>query len=100
MSHYQQPTPDDKDPVLWKIAQKRAGFKKHAIVYAIVNIFLWVQWFLIENEIYNGRGNIYPWPIWTTLGWGVGLAFHFASAYVFSQTDSTEREYQKLKNKQ
>jgi len=100
MSHYQQSTPDDKDPVLWRIAQKRAGFKKHAIVYVIVNIFLWAQWFFMGNEIYSSSGYIYPWPIWTTLGWGIGLAFHFAGAYVLSKIDSTEREYQKLKNKQ
>jgi hypothetical protein len=42
----------------------------------------------------------YPWPIWTTLGWGIGLAFHFAGAYIFPRANSVESEYQKLKDQQ
>jgi hypothetical protein len=100
MSHHQQPAQEGKDPVLWEIAQKRASFKYHAIVYVIVNIFLWALWFITTNEDYSGNGKNYPWPVWTTLGWGIGVAFHFAGAYVFPKINSTEREYQKLKNKQ
>jgi hypothetical protein len=105
MSHYQQPVPEGKDPVLWEIAQKRASFKTHAISYIIVNIFLWCLWFFTGNQhsgldIGKWSTNQYPWPIWTTLGWGIGLAFHFAGAYVFPKINSTESEYQKLKNKQ
>jgi 2TM domain len=96
MQDYQQ-QPAGKDPELWELAKKRAGFKRHFIVYAIVNVFLWVMWF------YSGRHfhqNLYvPWPMWTTLGWGIGLAFHFAGAYIFPKVYSVEKEYQKLKNK-
>ena len=42
--------------------------------------------------------SIYPWPIWTILGWGIGIAFHFAGAYIFQKSNTVEREYQKLKN--
>jgi len=93
MSDYQQKAPEGKDAILWEIAQKRAGFKNHAIVYTIINIFLWGMWFF--NQKNNGLG--YPWPMWTTLGWGIGLTFHFLGAYVFPKANSVEREYEKLK---
>ena len=95
MSSYRQPAPEGKDPELWEIAQRRASFKTHALTYLIINCFLWGLWFF--NEKHHGTG--YPWPIWTTLGWGVGLAFHFAGAYIFPKANSVEREYQKLKDK-
>ena len=103
MSHYHQPVPEGKDPALWEIARKRASFKTHALTYVIVNLFLWGVWYFTNNgnsevKIIDGGG--YPWPIWTTLGWGIGLAFHFAEAYVFPKANSVEREYEKLKEQQ
>ena len=105
MSHYNQPAPEGKDPELWEIAQKRAGFKKHLVTYVIINAFLWGIWFVTGNQhrifdVGDWDMHRYPWPIWTTLGWGIGLAFHFAGAYVFHKSNSVEREYQKLKNQQ
>lgn len=94
MSNY-QPAPEGKDPILWEIAQRRASFKSHALAYLIVNLFLWGLWFF--NSKTNNSG--YPWPIWTTLGWGIGLAFHFAGAYVFPKANSVEKEYEKLNSK-
>lgn len=99
MSNY-QPVPEGKDPALWEIAQKRASFKNHAISYVIVNAFLWALWYFTGNNFNGNVWDKYPWPIWTTLGWGIGLAFHFAGAYVFPKVNSIESEYQKLKNKQ
>ena len=103
MSDY-QPAPEGKDPVLWEIAQKRASFKKHLVIYVIVIGFLWAIWLFTSShyEDFN-LGNIswehFPWPIWPTLGWGIGLAFHYSDAYLFPKSNSVEREYDKLKNK-
>lgn len=104
MSHYKQ-APEGKDPALWELAQKRASFKTHAMTYIIVNLFLWGIWYFTGNrnhefDLGNWKGHHYPWPIWTTLGWGIGLAFHFAAAYIFPKTNVVEREYEKLKNQQ
>jgi hypothetical protein len=96
MENYKTPPPD-KDPKLWEIARKRAGFKSHLTSYIIVNAFLWAIWFFTNNK--NEEGS-WPWPVWSTLGWGVGLAFHFFGAYVFPEANSTEREYDRLKRKQ
>jgi len=105
MSHYQQTPPEGKDPVLWEIARKRASFKSHALTYVIVNLFFWGIWYFTSNgdhdvDIEGWKLHNYPWPIWPALGWGIGLAFHFAEAYIFPKTNSVEREYEKLKNEQ
>ena len=88
---------EQRDEQLWKLAKKRAGFKKHLVTYVIVNIFLWAIWYFSPHRDYYLSN--FPWPLWTTLGWGVGLAFNYAGAYL-SRQDQTEIEYQKLKNKQ
>lgn len=99
MSNYQQ-APQGKDPELWEIAQKRASFKSHLLAYIIVNLFLWSLWYFTSNsQIQEEWRSAYPWPIWTTLGWGIGIVFHFAGAYIFPKTNSIEKEYQKLKNR-
>lgn len=82
-----------KDPALWEIAKRRAGFKSHLAVYVVINTFLWGIWF------FNGREfsdlNI-PWPAWSSVGWGIGLIFHYLGAYVFPRENSAEKEYEKL----
>ena len=99
MSKYQTVT-EGKDPELWQIACKRARFIRHAIAYVIINTFLWALWYFTGNHNDTANGILYyPWPIWTTLCWGVGLVASFASAYLFTRINFTEREYQKLLNK-
>jgi hypothetical protein len=89
--------PEEKDKLLWQIAKKRAGFKRHLAVYVIVNVFLWATWYFTGQGSYHEY--LLPWPLWTTVGWGIGLAFHFSGAYVFHGYNSVEREYQKLKDR-
>jgi len=89
--------PPDKDPRLWHIARRRASFKYHLGVYIVVNIFFWVLWYFAgEHTTDNGS----PWPVWPMIGWGIGLLFHFLSAYVSPKADQVEREYEKLKQNQ
>ena len=97
MSHH-QPPPPGKDPELWEIAQKRADFKSHLMTYIIVNGFFLAIWFFAEDGYSNDE--FFPWPIWSMLGWGIGLAFHFAEVYIFPEANLVENEYQKLKSKQ
>jgi hypothetical protein len=89
-----QNSQDPKEQMLWEIARKRASFKSHLFSYIVVNGFFWALWYFGDsNEVRN-----YPWPLWPTLGWGIGLAFHFIGAYVYPQEDAVRREYEKLKN--
>ncbi|MBL7742851.1 MAG: 2TM domain-containing protein [Chitinophagaceae bacterium] len=96
MEHYST-TPPDKDPNLWEIARKRASFKSHLITYLVVNAFLWALWFFSHG---HDRADQWPWPLWPTLGWGVGIVFNYFGAYVYPEVNSAEREYEKLKRKQ
>jgi hypothetical protein len=97
MSNYHRPAPEGKDPELWDLAQRRASFKSHLLTYLIVNAFLWGIWYFSMPH-QNDLRHSYPWPIWPTLGWGIGLAFHYVGAYVFPKSNSVENEYEKLKN--
>jgi hypothetical protein len=85
---------------LWRIARRRAAFKRHLTAYVLINLFLWaVWWFTTESRGIN-TGPI-PWPIWSTLGWGLGLAFNYFAAYGdLNGPGSVEREYHKLKEEQ
>ena len=52
-----------------KSLKARRGFFIHLGIYLIVNILLFAQWAIVTP------GASY-WPVWTTLGWGIGVAFH------------------------
>ena len=95
MSHH-LPTPEGKDPELWRIAQRRTSFKSHFLVYVVVNVFLWSLWYFNSGLERLDQTFDRPWPLFTTLGWGIGIAFHFIGAYVAPNLNSTEREYQNL----
>ncbi len=88
---------EEKDKTLWRIAKKRVAFKKHLSTYLIINAFLWAIWFFTSQRLQEG---FIPWPAWASLGWGIGVAFNYAAAYHNTDIASTEKEYQKLKNKQ
>lgn len=88
---------DRKDEQLWEIAKRRASFKSHLFVYIIVNTFLWILWYL-QGADYGHRGM--PWPVWSSIGWGIGLVSHYLSAYVSTGQNAVEREYEKLKKEQ
>jgi hypothetical protein len=78
-----------KDEQLWQQAKARADFKTHLTTYMIVNGMLWLAW------LATGGINSYPWPIWPTIGWGIGVLLNYLSVYKF--TNTVEREYEKLK---
>lgn len=88
-------TPEGKDPGLWRTAHKIASFKRHMATYLIINIFLWLLWVFTDYRTYNSG---LPWPLWATLGWGIGLFFNYLGAYKTNY--SVEKEYDKLKQNQ
>ncbi len=46
----------------------RRAFVTHFGIYVIVNMALLALWAM--------AGGGYYWPMWTTFGWGIGVAFH------------------------
>jgi hypothetical protein len=85
----------EKDKQLWKIAKRRVEFKWHLGAYIIVNAMLWAIWYFSGER----EQDEFPWPVWCTFGWGIGLAFDFLGTYWGTKHDSIEREYEKLKGK-
>ena len=85
---------EPNDQRLYRIAKKRAGFKMNLVAYVLVNLFLIGVWYYS-----SGPGTTF-WPIWSFLGWGLGLAFHYFEAYIADTNSLVEREYQKLKEKE
>jgi hypothetical protein len=90
-------SPGERDPRLWELARKRVGFKSNLASYVTVNLFLWILWFITTGP--SDRSG-WPWPIWSTLGWGIGIVFHYLETYVFPKANAVEREYEKLKQNQ
>lgn len=89
-----------KDPEMWKEAQKRAAFKYHVLIYFIMNIFFWTLWYLsLKNTSTTPEENIgIPWPVWPMVGWGIGVLFNYIGVYR-SGNVLAEKEYEKLKKK-
>lgn len=86
---------EPRNEYLWKLAQKRAGFKSHLITYVFVIGGLWVVYFIMRQQPWGG--NLHPWPIWAMLGWGIGLASHYFAAFgTFNQESMAQKEYEKL----
>ncbi len=85
----------ERDEQLWRIARKRANFRRSFFVYVVINAFLWGVWWFTIGRNSGVRG--YPWPIWVMLGWGIGIAFQYFDAYHGSKQDLEQQEYEKLK---
>jgi hypothetical protein len=82
---------------IMEFAKKRIGFKIHLLIYVVLLPVNWVIWFLTDT--------IYMWPIWPTLGWSIGILFHWLGAFHADKFLSVEKEYEfqlnrKLKAKQ
>lgn len=86
-----------RDEKLWKAAKKRVEFKKHLLVYLLINVFLWAIWFFTEPKHSN---SFLPWPAYVSLGWGIGLMFNFIGVYTGFKDNMVENEYNKLVNKE
>ena len=64
-----------------------AGLMWHIAAYVAVNAFLW------GIDLVHGGG--LNWAFWTTIPWGLGLAFHVA-AYLLEDSRFKERKYQRF----
>lgn len=88
---------EPRDEALWQKAKKRAAFQRSLVFYFIINAFLWFIWWFTAGS--RGNNLETPWPIWSMLGWGIGLLFQYLNAYGGAKNDLVQKEYEKLKNK-
>ena len=86
----------EEDKKLYEKAEARVGFKMHLRTYIIINVLIWIMWYLFGaiNGDYHGFRPIYP-----SLGWGFGLFSHFIGVYGGAD-NAVEKEFQKLKKRE
>lgn len=86
----------ERDKQLWELAKKRSKFKRYFYAYLITIILFWIFWFFTDHLDENSG---LPWPMFPTLALGIVLTYIFLNAYVFSNHNAIEREYERLTNK-
>lgn len=53
----------------------KLGFKIHALVFLLVTPVIFIIWYLTDTT--------YPWPLWSTSSWAIGVLFHYLGVFVF-----------------
>ena len=56
---------------------KRRELTTHAVVFTLVNLTVWGIWAAIAVT----SGSSWPWPVFLTLFWGIGLAMNAWDVY-------------------
>ena len=72
MSESADPQTTARDEALGRI-KKRRDFNAHVVAFVVVNAALWVLWAV------TGAG--YPWPVWITGFWSIGLLMNAWDVY-------------------
>jgi len=88
-----------RDQRLWQVAKARTKFQSHLVTYLLVNAGLWALWaFTTHSFSFESRHHDYlPWPIWSTVFWGVGVVGQGMTAYGnLNRGERTQREYERL----
>ena len=95
------PADTTRDQRLWQIAKARTKFQSHLVTYVLVNAGLWLLWAFTTRPFEARHYDFLPWPIWSTIFWGVALVAQGLAAYgSHNQGDRTQREYERLLNQQ
>ncbi len=69
----------------------KRGLRVHALIYVLANVVQVVVWFAYTPEQFF-------WPLWSILGWGIGLVFHTWAVYSGAGFDEArvEREINRI----
>ena len=82
-------TPDALREQALERLKKRRDFKAHLLVYALVNVAVWGIWAVVAASTHSW----WPWPVFVTLFWGIGLAMNAWDVDLLASR-STEDELQ------
>jgi hypothetical protein len=57
--------------------RRKRELGRHLVAFAIVIGAFWIVWAVVAVQL----GGWFPWPVFPTVGWGIGLALHAWSVY-------------------
>jgi hypothetical protein len=94
------------EEIRWKIEQRykqRVGLIIHFAAFVISNLMFWGMWlFMTPASVAVSAPGApveampvdlgFPWPIFVTLGWGIGMVAHFLSYYYRYGGGASQRE--------
>ena len=58
----------------------KKGFRIHLLVYVLVIPAIWLIWYLTDRS--------YPWPLWSTTVWGLGVLVHYFTVFKTRNNES------------
>jgi hypothetical protein len=75
----------------------RRDFRVHLVIYLIVNAALVAFWYVTSKDTEGVLG--FFWPIFSIVGWGIGLAVHAYTVYFPPSLteDDIQREMKRLR---
>ncbi|AQV95795.1 hypothetical protein BJN34_18105 [Cupriavidus necator] len=80
MHHAFPPNDDPNAMAYWRarrMVRALRGWYIHLLVYAVVNAWLWLRFFYFPSPAWSHYSTTgWPWPLTTTLAWGLGLTVH------------------------
>ena len=70
-------TPEARRELAVRRINKRRDFQGHIVAYLVINTVVWGIWAVIGAS----SGSWFPWPVFLTLGWGIGVAMNAWDVY-------------------
>ena len=55
----------------------KKGFRIHLLIFLLATPAIWLSWCLTDRT--------YPWPLWSTPAWAIGVLFHYLGTFVFKK---------------
>ena len=68
-----EPIPDDIRELALERLKKQQDFRAHLLVFTLVNAMVWGIWAV--------TGSGFPWPVFVTGAWGIGLVMNAWEAF-------------------
>jgi hypothetical protein len=57
----------------------KLGFKIHLLAFLLLTPAIWIIWLLTDST--------YPWPLWSTPAWAIGVLFHYLGVFVWKRSE-------------
>ena len=83
-------TPDALREQALQRLKKRRDLKAHFLVYVLVNAVIWTIWVVVAV----GSHSWWPWPVFLTLFWGIGLAMNAWDVYFRKPITESEVQHE------